>query len=325
MVSSGWSRDVTHPVQGRQHHLCPGGVALVLGAGNQGFLTVVDMLQCLFVDQEVVLVKHHQLRNYQDKIITKIFAPLIDQGFVATVLHTTMEAAEQLSSNKVFTHIHMTGGKSTHDAILWGSPRGERKIDAKMTSELGCVTPWIILPAFFSDTELQHQAAHLATVIVANNSCNCNAPKAVLMSSKWDQREKFIHLVKSALRQMPAGVPYYPGTIQRYEAFKKEYPDADVIQPNNDVAPHKRCSSAQCAEQDTPFLCIDIEMDADGVSPSGEKCNVYCLQNEAFAPVLAFVTVTPRISVDKAAFHEGQKEVVDISADRSIRISERCS
>ena len=34
----------------------PGGVAVVLGAGNQGFLTVVDMLDCLFVHRECVLV-----------------------------------------------------------------------------------------------------------------------------------------------------------------------------------------------------------------------------------------------------------------------------
>ena len=147
----------------------PGGVAVVLGAGNQGFLTVVDMLDCLFVHRECVLVKHHPLRNYQDHMISDMFAPLIDRGFVATMLHTTIEAAASIVAHDLVTHVHMTGGKATHDAILWGSPSlssvgaaaldrvRERKISAKMTSELGCVTPWIVLPAAFSDAELQHQ------------------------------------------------------------------------------------------------------------------------------------------------------------------------
>jgi hypothetical protein len=283
--------------RGANMSTAPGGVAVVLGAGNQGFLTVVDMLDCLFKHRECVLVKHHPLRNYQDQIITDIFAPLISRGFVATMLHTTTEDAAEIVAHDLVTHVHMTGGKATHDAILWGptGQRSERKIAAKMTSELGCVTPWIVLPAVFSEAELQHQAAHLATVVVANNSCNCNAPKAVLLSSEWAQKDEFVRLVKSTIRRLPAGVPYYPGTVKRYEAFQREYSDnSQVMQPDPGVVAHQRCTTAHCgADQDTPFLCIDLEMNSDGMTRAGKKCNQYCLRNEAFAPILAFVTVTP--------------------------------
>ena len=276
-----------------------GGVAVVLGAGNQGFLTVVDMLDCLFVHQECVLVKHHPLRNYQDKFIRKMFEPLISKGFVDTVMHSTTEAAAEIVSHKLVTHVHMTGGKATHDAIVWGFPPPSPQerivpvLKAKMTSELGCVTPWIVCPAEFSDAELQHQAGHLATVITANCSCNCNAPKAVLLSSAWKQKDRFVSLVKDMLRRLPAGVPYYPGTAKRYDAFQKHYPApaSCTIQPNEDVQPHIRCSSAQCGDRDLEFLCIDLKVDSEGVPLSSEDGGSYCLENEAFAPIIAFVTV----------------------------------
>jgi hypothetical protein len=41
-----------------------GPVALVLGAGNQAFLSVVDVVECVFMKRKPVLFKHHPLRPF---------------------------------------------------------------------------------------------------------------------------------------------------------------------------------------------------------------------------------------------------------------------
>ena len=59
-----------------------GKVAVVLGAGNQGFLTMCDVLHMLFVDGAVVILKHNPVRDYNDQWVKYLFAPLIREGFV---------------------------------------------------------------------------------------------------------------------------------------------------------------------------------------------------------------------------------------------------
>ena len=56
---------------------CPeGSVSLVLGAGNQNFLTIMDALDRVFMYNECVLIKHHPLRPYLIKPYQRILQPL---------------------------------------------------------------------------------------------------------------------------------------------------------------------------------------------------------------------------------------------------------
>lgn len=96
------------------------GVLVVLGAGNQNFLTLVDTLEALFVRQRVVLVKHHPLRAGLDPLMQKLFQPLYDAGYLASVLDLgKREANSALVYNPLVNGVHMTGGKATHDAIVY--------------------------------------------------------------------------------------------------------------------------------------------------------------------------------------------------------------
>ena len=145
-----------------------------------------------------------------------------------------------------------------------------------MTSELGCVTPWLVVPGAWSDKEITHHARQLsegqwsrplgaanecscswchwlcsihdsrwfvaqscapfpslpaplpssvpATGLASNCSCNCLAPKVVLLAEGWAQAPAFVAAVKAELAQLPLPAPYYPGLRQRYQAFKEQYP-----------------------------------------------------------------------------------------------------
>jgi hypothetical protein len=62
--------------------------------------------------------------------------------------------------------------------------------------------------------------------LASNCSCNCLAPKVVLLAAEWDQADEFVAAVKQELAQLPLPAPYYPGIRQRYQAFKDAYPQA---------------------------------------------------------------------------------------------------
>ena len=49
-----------------------GRVGLVLGGGNQGMLSITDMLDMMFVQHTVCVVKHHPLRNYNKPFFQKV-------------------------------------------------------------------------------------------------------------------------------------------------------------------------------------------------------------------------------------------------------------
>ena len=97
-------------------------------------------------------------------------APFIDLGVVRILTGGAEEGGYLVRHPKV-AHVHMTGGAPTHDAIVWGpGEEGARRkaegtplLDKPITSELGGVSPTIVVPGDWSAADLKFQAEHLAT------------------------------------------------------------------------------------------------------------------------------------------------------------------
>eukprot|EP00928_Gymnodinium_smaydae_P027834 TRINITY_DN21398_c0_g3_i1.p1 TRINITY_DN21398_c0_g3~~TRINITY_DN21398_c0_g3_i1.p1 ORF type:complete len:1077 (+),score=141.89 TRINITY_DN21398_c0_g3_i1:62-3292(+) len=196
-----------------------GRLCLLLSAGNQGILGVCDILYLLFVEGMVCIVKHNPVRAYNHAWVEKLFAPLIREGFVASLVGG-VEESQALLRNPCVDHVHMTGGKATHDAIVWGGTQRKEKVLSKpITSELGAVTPYIIGPGQWTDEELDHHARYFTTVLMQNNSCNCNAPQVLLLPDTDFPRQKFLAMVKTMVKKRPHNPPYYPGTKARHQAW----------------------------------------------------------------------------------------------------------
>ena len=140
--------------------------------------------------------------------------------------------------------------------MLWLQAAQTPVLTKPMTSELGCITPWIIAPAVFTEEELKHHALHLATAFLQNNSCNCNAPKLLVLSEEWPQRQQFIAILKAVMTGRPFPVPYYPGTEGRYTAIEREYPEAyrleSALPPQAQPPAHPKYGAA------LPPLFVDI-------------------------------------------------------------------
>jgi aldehyde dehydrogenase (NAD(P)+) len=121
--------------------------------------------------------------------------------------------------------VHITGGERTHQAIVWGPPGPER--DARLarnvpllakpiSSELGCVSPTLVVPGDWDDASLAFQAESVAGMVTYNSAFNCTSARVLLTPRGWKLREKFLSLVEAAMAKTPARVPYYPGAREAY-------------------------------------------------------------------------------------------------------------
>lgn len=212
----------------------PGRVALVLGAGNVSSIAPLDAVSKLFVHDEVVVLKMNPVNDYLAPLFRRAFRALIEPGFLEIVTGGP-EAGEYLCHHPQIGSIHLTGSDRTHDRIVWGEEGeeqqrrkalGQPRLDKPITSELGCVTPVLVVPGRWTDGELDYQARHLASMVVHNASFNCNAAKAVVLARGWSQREAFLDRLHETFAALPPRRAYYPGAEERYRAFRDRYPNA---------------------------------------------------------------------------------------------------
>jgi aldehyde dehydrogenase (NAD(P)+) len=202
-----------------------GGVSLVLGAGNVASIPPMDALYKMFVDGNVCIVKLNPVNEYLAPFYEQALAPLIEAGYLAFVKGGS-DVGAYLVHHALVDDVHITGSDRTHDLIVWGPPGPERDkriadknpvLKKRITSELGCVTPVVIAPATFSEKELDFLAQNVATMMINNASCNCNAGKMLVTSKGWVQREAFFSKLRAVLKQVPSRKAYYPGAFDRYE------------------------------------------------------------------------------------------------------------
>lgn len=264
------------------------GALLVLGAGNQSMLGAIDTLHGLFIRNRVVFLKHHPLRGGMEPFLRKLLAGLFEKGYLDSELHDSLERTSAMIYSEHTSGVHLTGGKATHDAIVWGSPNGpkttKKLTNAEMSSELGCITPWIVTPTKFTNAELQEQTSAIYTGAWFCSSANCNAVKVVIMSSQWEQKQAFRQAIIDNWKNHTSPCAYYPGAEDRWNKFEQAYPNAMKVSGQDP----KTCKSTTCL---LPLLAVDIDVDLSSVEGQKKASQEYAFRNEAFAPVLVFATI----------------------------------
>lgn len=202
-----------------------GALSLVLGAGNVASIPPMDALYKMFVDGNVCIVKLNPVNEYLDPFYKDAFEPLIAKGYLRFVMGGA-DVGAHLIQHPLVDDVHITGSDRTHDLIVWGPPGAERErriaandpvLKKPITSELGCVTPVVIVPGPYSDDELGFIAQNVATMVANNASCNCNAGKMIVTSKHWASRDDFLKRVRAALATVAPRKAYYPGAFDRYQ------------------------------------------------------------------------------------------------------------
>lgn len=245
----------------------PGGVALILGAGNISSIGPLDLLYELVAHNRAGVLKLNPTFDALLPVTRAALAPLIEFG-VARVVSGDGAVGAALAADPGIDKVHITGSAATHDRIVWGDgaeaqhrrAAGDPRLVKPITSELGGVSPVIIVPGRWSAADLRFQAEHVATMRLHNAGHNCIAAQELVLSSDWPQRDAFLAELRSALARAPRRPVWYPGAAARVESAAERHPGAE------------RCGGAVLAE----------------VQPGGSDA---LERSEVFAPVLAWTAL----------------------------------
>lgn len=241
-----------------------GKVALILGAGNIHSIPFLDVLNKLYHQGQVVILKMNPVNDYLGPVFERIFARFVEEGYLRFA-YGGADVGKYLVEHDGVEEIHITGSIHSFDAIVFGTDeegaRRKRENDPIMTkpitSELGGVGATIVLPGgIWTQADLQYQAENLVTMKFHNSGFNCVATQVLVLPETWDQRDALLDAIRDVMRNLPPRVPYYPGADDRIEAALEPHPDGETI--NGRVL-------------------------ITGLDPEDE--NEYCFNEEIFGPV----------------------------------------
>lgn len=283
-------------------------LTLVLGAGNVSAIPATDVLTKILQDGERVLLKMNPVNAYLQPVFEQAFQPLISAGLLRIISGDSRTGAA-LVSHPAVDRIHITGSTQTHDAIVWGETSEERstrqqlnepRLQVPISSELGNVSPWIVVPGEYSEKQLRFQAENVVASIVNNASFNCLATKLIVTARHWKQRDRFLALIEKRLSEIPPRYAYYPGAAARWERFTGETP------PDEDYLPWKLIRDADPREsphlfQEESFVCVCTEtaLEAESEADFLERAVTFVNQ-DVWGTLCATITVPNRFRKQEA-------------------------
>lgn len=250
-----------------------GSVAAVLGAGNVASIPALDVLHECFVAGRASLLKMSPVNAYLGPAFEEIFEPIRALGGLA-IVYGGVEAGKAMLASPAVDHVHMTGSIETHDAIVWGPPGHERAerirlnqplLTKSITSELGNISPVVVVPGHYTERELSDVAEGIAGMLFNNASFNCNAAKLLVLPSY------LVEPITSRLEQLfTAQAPrtaYYPGAAKRFAELTTQRGDGSVW-------------SAPAGEGQLPWTLLT------GLTPNSDA---EVFQLEPFCPLVSVV------------------------------------
>ncbi|MEU2110782.1 aldehyde dehydrogenase family protein [Streptomyces sp. NPDC019507] len=210
-------------------------VALVLGAGNVAAITALDILHKLYAEGQVVIAKMNPVNDYLRPHFAYVFAEFVERGWVRFVDGGAAEGG-YLATHGDVDAVHVTGSNRTHDAIVWGTDEEAEQrrhddrplLDKPFSSELGGVSPCIVVPGPWSDADFRFQAEHIVTSKMNNSGHNCIASQILVLPRDWDGTERLLAEIRRVLRELPPRTDYYPGAGARLASVLAAHPQAET-------------------------------------------------------------------------------------------------
>lgn len=238
-----------------------GKVCLVLGAGNVNAIPPTDVATKLFNEGKVCVLKMNPVNAYLGPILEDAFADAISKGLLA-VVYGGADQGSYLAAHPAVDEVHITGSDRTHDAIVWGPPgperaarmaRGAPLLEKEITSELGNVSPVLVVPGPWDAGTLRSQAESVAGMVTHNASFNCNAAKVLVTPRGWRRRDAFLAAVEHYLALAPARRAWYPGAAERYRSLTEGRPEIRRVGQGEGTLPWTLVTGLDPDAQDPAF------------------------------------------------------------------------
>ncbi len=276
-------------------------VVVVLGAGNVSSIPATDALSKIFAESHPVLLKMNPVNAYLGPIFERAFESLIASDLLR-IVYGGADVGSYLVGHAQTDEVHITGSIGSHDAIVWGSSEDEQQrrkkaseplLQKRITSELGNVSPWAIVPGRYSPAQLRAQAESVVASITNNASFNCVATKVIVTNRNWSQRSEFCDLVSERLAGTPRRYAYYPGAADRYERFAGTRPDDSEWLPwtlLRNVDPDRSPELLQ--SESFVGVCAEVVLDADSPTDFLRQA-VEMLNRRLWGSLAATITLPP--------------------------------
>ncbi|MEN8675269.1 aldehyde dehydrogenase family protein [Nocardioides sp.] len=211
-----------------------GGISVVLGAGNITSIAVLDTLYEVVAHNRAVILKLNPVMAEMLPSAVRVLNPLIQAGMVRVVTGGT-DVGRALVEHESVTHVHITGSAQSHDAIVFGRgdkgdarrASGKPLLTKTISSELGGVSPTIVVPGRWSKRDLRFQAEHAATQRLHNGGYNCIASQVLVVPAEWDQKDAFLAALRAEIDGAPSRPAYYPGSDSRMAEARSTHASAE--------------------------------------------------------------------------------------------------
>lgn len=232
-----------------------GRVTLVLGAGNVSSIAPLDVLYKLYAEGSVCVLKMNPVNAYLGPLLERAFEPFVEGGYLRFA-YGGADAGAYLCAHPAIDEIHITGSAQTHDAIV--AATGGRK---RVSSELGNVSPTIVVPGDWSDADVDFQAQNIATQKAHNAGFNCIAAQVLILPRNWARSAQLVERIERIFAAMEPRPEYYPGAAQRRMSFAPgSAAPRSVVRIENAAREH----DAYTAEAFCGVLaCVELEGDTE--------------------------------------------------------------
>jgi len=199
-----------------------GSVTLVLGAGNVSSIPFLDTIFHLVANRSSIILKLNPVNDYLNPVFQKVFHEFIERGFIS-VVNGDIPTSKYLTEHRSVDAIHLTGSNFTYENIVYGRVLNEkeRKLSSlsksnkkPIFSELGNVTPIIVHPGKWSNSEIKFQARKIVTAKLNNSGFNCIAAQVVVLPKGWHSNDKLKKYIKHYLKKIGDTTSYYPGAVE---------------------------------------------------------------------------------------------------------------
>ncbi|MDX1510255.1 MAG: aldehyde dehydrogenase family protein [Nitriliruptorales bacterium] len=287
-----------------------GGISLVLGAGNVGSIAPTDALYKLFVEDRVVILKMNPVNERIGPHLERALSPLIIDGYLRIVYGGGEEGA-YLCQHNLVSDIHITGSDKTHDLIVFGPGKegAKRKknndpvLDKPISSELGNVTPIIVVPGPWSNRDINFHGDNIASMLAQNAGFNCVAGRVIVTHRSWSSRTPLLNAVRDSLRRAEPRQPYYPGAADRWQQYLDAHPEAETFGPMGEgrvpftLIPDLDASASDEIAFDTESFCgvfAEVGLDAPTSVPDYLAKAVDFANERLWGQLAATIIVHPR-------------------------------
>ena len=230
-----------------------GSITLVLGAGNVSSIPFLDTIFHLVANRSSIMLKLNPVNDYLNPVFQKVFDEFIQRGYIS-VVNGDIPTSKYLSEHRSIDSVHLTGSNYTYENIVYGKVLTDRerklsslpKLNKKpIFSELGNVTPIIIHPGKWTNSEIKFQARKIVTAKLNNSGFNCIAAQVIVLPKGWNHNQKLKKYIKYYMNKIGDTTSYYPGAE---DSLKELQNNKNYEQINNQV-----CS--------TPFMVANLDSD----------------------------------------------------------------